>query len=440
VVRSLGRAQCSTRDSDREINQPPEYERVAAAPSNGLTPAQNAAIAQSIAQAIAAGKAPIVAAQTQADQASQQQQQNITGLSAALGEILKGIGPGVEQTYSDASARQSAFAKGFSDHMQEQLGQNAKGTSSFLQNVVGAPASQIADVAGKVAPAAAGDTLYGLRGYIPASNLNEEGAAFAAAAKELPGIADAQGLQQIAKVQAAQRTTDQGFATQLADLMAKVPGLRTSLESQYRTADYHQAVMDALNNYRSGVNPSGVGTLPGYQVDPVTGAIAKVPPGYTINPGGQVVKIPTPVSTKGAIASATKTALGIIKAGAKQTTAYGPKMVAKQDPLTKLYITATGAMTSDISQAALVPSPTGGRVAKGTRFSQPYYDVIHQVESAVAPLVPAGWSTGQVVKFVQGLVNPYFPAGKGGRPGSGTPKATTAISPAAAAVAHPGPR
>lgn len=146
----------------------------------------------------------------------------------------------MQQTYSDASARQAAFAKGFSDHMQATLGQNATNTSNFLQNVVGAPSSQIAQVQGQVAPAAAGDTLYGVKGFIPASTLNEEGAAYTANANQLPAIANSQGLQQIGRVQQAQNVTDQGFANELAKIAGSIPQIR------------HQLATDAFNqNYKT---------------------------------------------------------------------------------------------------------------------------------------------------------------------------------------------
>lgn len=167
--------------------------------------------------------APVKQAQQASDQASQQNQTNITGLSSALGQLLSGIGPGVEKTYSDAADRQAAFAKGFSDAAQAAQGQRSADTSSFLQNIVHAPDSQVSQVQGQVNPAGTGDTLYGLRGYIPASTLNEEGAAYTANAKMLPSIAESQGLQQLSKEQATQRATDAKFAQELGSISAKAP-------------------------------------------------------------------------------------------------------------------------------------------------------------------------------------------------------------------------
>lgn len=143
--------------------------------------------------------------------------------------ILQGIAPGVQQTYSDAAQRQAAFAKGFSDHMQAAQAQRAGDTSSFLQNVVGAPSEQVGQVAAQTNPAAAGDTLYGLRGYIPASTLNEEGAAYTANARQLPAIAQAQGLQQIGKVQADQRAQDAKFGQDIATEAGKAPQYRQQI-------------------------------------------------------------------------------------------------------------------------------------------------------------------------------------------------------------------
>jgi cell wall-associated NlpC family hydrolase len=173
--------------------------------------------------------APVKQAQAASDAQSQANQKNIQGLTGGLASILQGIAPGVEQTYNDASARQAAFAKGFSDHLQSTLNQNATGTQSFLQNIVGAPQAQQDQVQSQVAPPGASDTLYGLRGYIPASTLNEEGAAYTANAKMLPADAQAQGLQQISKEQAAQRATDQKFADQLATIGSKAPEYQRQL-------------------------------------------------------------------------------------------------------------------------------------------------------------------------------------------------------------------
>lgn len=178
-----------------------------------------------------AATGPIKQAQTTYDAGSQANQQNVTGLSAALASILGGIGPGVKQTYEDASARQAAFAQGFSQHMQDELGKNATNTSSFLQNIVGAPSSQIADTAAKTAPGAASDTLYGIQGYIPASTLNEEGAAYTANAQQLPGIAHSQGLQQIAKIQADQAKQDADFAQQIGSESGKAPQYARQLQT-----------------------------------------------------------------------------------------------------------------------------------------------------------------------------------------------------------------
>lgn len=196
---------------------------------------------------IAAATKPIQQAQTTYDTQSQGQQQNITGLTQALAGILGGIAPGVQKTYQTAADSQAAFAKGFSDQMQQRLGQNATDTSSFLQNIVGAPASQIADVAGKVNPAGAADTLYGLRGFIPASTLNEEGAAYTANAQMLPGIANSQGLQQIGKVQAAQRAQDATFAQQIASEAAKGPEYGRQIGNDLFNQAYKRATLRNQN-------------------------------------------------------------------------------------------------------------------------------------------------------------------------------------------------
>lgn len=178
---------------------------------------------------VAAQTAPIKQAQTTYDQGSQQQQQNVTGLTSALAGILGGIAPQVQGTYKQASDNQAGFAKGYSDFMQQQLAQNAGSTSDYLKNIVGAPSSQITQVADQVGAPHAGDTSYALGGYIPASTLNEEGAAYTANAQQLPAIANSQGLRQIGSIQGAQQKQDADFANQIATVAGQIPKLTNDL-------------------------------------------------------------------------------------------------------------------------------------------------------------------------------------------------------------------
>ena len=103
----------------------------------------------------------------------------ITGYSQAAAEILKSIGPQVQQGYADAAQRQANFAKGFSIGFQNAAGGNADQANALLaQN--GSPQTVTSQGEGGA------NVIYGMGGVIPASSFEREGAAFGAAASMLP--------------------------------------------------------------------------------------------------------------------------------------------------------------------------------------------------------------------------------------------------------------
>lgn len=185
-------------------------------------------------QSVAAERA---AAATRAEQEQASTEQAFKALSG----ILKGISPTVGNAYRTAGIDQAMFAKGFTDglaHLQSQAGAQ---TSERLG--AGTPQAQAAGAA--VGGTGAQNALYALGGYIPASTLNREGAAFQAAAAQLPGTAAGQGLQQVQALAAKQALTDAGFDAREAGLMARIPGLAQTaldhLRSAKATQDYRAA-------------------------------------------------------------------------------------------------------------------------------------------------------------------------------------------------------
>lgn len=194
--------------------------------------------AQQIAQWVQATQLPQMQAITDAENASHAQETasatQTQGYYKALAQLLSTLGPETQGTYAAASGAQAAFGKGFSDglaNVQTQM----QGQSNDALGVAGAPASQAADVTQSIGGTGATDALYASGGYIPATDLNREGAAFTAAANMLPASAAGEGAQSIQNLIAASNTADQGFNQQRSDLAAQVPGLALQYQSQLAT-------------------------------------------------------------------------------------------------------------------------------------------------------------------------------------------------------------
>jgi hypothetical protein len=170
----------------------------------------------------------IQAAQAASELAAKNAAKTTSGYYGALGELLKGVAPQVQDVYRQAAGDTSAFGKGFSDGL------------AHVQSQTQGEAADVAGISGGAAPPpvspGGANALYALGGYIPATTMEREGAAFSSAAANLPGAAVGQGAASIGKILGDERTAQQGFRKNLTDLAAQVPGLR----SQY------QAAADAL--------------------------------------------------------------------------------------------------------------------------------------------------------------------------------------------------
>ncbi len=171
---------------------------------------------------VQAAMAPILAAIEAQQQAEQrralEQQQALQGYSLAAADLLKGIGPQVQQGYQQAAGAQSAFAKGFSIGFQQEMGKSA-GDANALLAQQGSP-QQVASQG-----TAGADVLYGLGGFIPASTLNREGAAFGAAASMLPATQAGLGQQSIYQARQESAERQRALSDKLLEVEAQRPGL-----------------------------------------------------------------------------------------------------------------------------------------------------------------------------------------------------------------------
>lgn len=166
----------------------------------------------------------IKAAQAASETAAKNAAMTTQGYYSALANVLKGAAPATQGAYQSAAADTSAFGKGFSDGQQH------------VQSQITNDAAHSADISGGAAPGptstAGADALYALGGYIPASTMEREGAAFSSAAAQLPGSAMGQGAAAIGKIAGDQRTDQQALSAKLDDLAAQVPGLRLQYKTQ----------------------------------------------------------------------------------------------------------------------------------------------------------------------------------------------------------------
>lgn len=178
---------------------------------------------QALAQAkaaLAAQQQPIQDEIKQNDATAAQRTTDAQGNALALSKILSGISPQVSRDYSDADQRQQVLAKGFSDGMQAALQKSGAADNATLAQI-GAPAGQQIDPAKATA---ASDALYGQGGFIPASSFNREGAAFTAAADNLPAIALLKGQENGAAVSMSAQAQDVALQNKLAELAGNLPG------------------------------------------------------------------------------------------------------------------------------------------------------------------------------------------------------------------------
>jgi cell wall-associated NlpC family hydrolase len=182
---------------------------------------------------IAAAERPIlqdIQAERAANLARARQQMGFAKAAAALEQ---GIAPRVQDTYTNAANADAGYARGLGSNVQADINQRSDANNAFLAKM-GTPAAglhQAADVGG---------TAYGLQGYIPASTLQREGAAFGSAAEMLPADTLRQGQQQ-ASASLNDMTNIGKLHSELARLAATQPAVYQQLLSTLSDMQYKKA-------------------------------------------------------------------------------------------------------------------------------------------------------------------------------------------------------
>jgi hypothetical protein len=177
-------------------------------------------------QALAPVLAEIQRQQAEERRRAQQAQQHAQATAGGLAQVLGGIAPQTQATYKAAGDSTAAYAKGFSAAAAGDSNATAQGLNDILARTNGGP-QQV-----QAAGSNMGDVLYGLGGFIPGSSLAREGAAFTAAAQNLPATALRQGFSQAGQI----GLQSQEKLTQLEALLrgekAKLPGLTNDIRAQ----------------------------------------------------------------------------------------------------------------------------------------------------------------------------------------------------------------
>jgi len=146
---------------------------------------------------------------------------------------MQSAAPAVSDLYSGAANATAGYARGLGDVAQQPVDQQVASNNAFLQKM-GTP------TAGLETAAPIGDINYGLHGYIPASTLQREGAAWGSAAQLAPQNVLNQG-QQIAGATLANDPTLTELQGQLAKIAATEPQVYQSLLENYQNQAYKQA-------------------------------------------------------------------------------------------------------------------------------------------------------------------------------------------------------
>jgi hypothetical protein len=171
-----------------------------------------------VAAAYDPAKASLEAQRQQALAEAAARQQAIQGFAQAGAEQVAPIGGQVQAGYQDAAARTATYSKGFSVGMQLAQQGSADEINSFLAKN-GSPVGQ--QVQGNTGAA---DVLYGTTGFIPAAGLEREGAAFGAAARQLPATMLGRGQQLQYESQRESQKTDREYLAELSKIEAERPG------------------------------------------------------------------------------------------------------------------------------------------------------------------------------------------------------------------------
>lgn len=219
--------------------------------------------------------------QQQFDEKQAQKQQAAQEFSKALAQIMGQAAPRTQTAYHDAAGATAGFAKGFSGALDDVAGQENASLGSTLAKagISGAPA---ADALGHIGDAS--NVLYGTSGYMPASALEREGAAFTAAASMQPQTALGMGERSVRQLQLDQKDQDQQYANLLAQERGKLPDLARQILNDMLQRQQQEESLAIQQGYLG--NSTRAATANATGIDPVTGSPK---PGYYVTKDGHVV-------------------------------------------------------------------------------------------------------------------------------------------------------
>lgn len=166
-------------------------------------------------------------------QSNLQAAKNQMGFAKAAAAIMQNAAPAVQDAYSGAANADAGYARGLGSGVQAQLNQNQAQDNAFLKQM-GTPQGALTNAA------PVGDTAYGLQGYIPATSLQREGAAWEAAAQLAPGNTLHAG-QQLAQQTLANDPNLAKLQDELTKIAATQPSVYDHLLNSFNTAQYHNA-------------------------------------------------------------------------------------------------------------------------------------------------------------------------------------------------------
>lgn len=155
-----------------------------------------------------------------------------SGFGLAAGELLKGID--YQAPYSGAAGDIGGLAKGFSDAAAARLASVESQNEDFAR-------SQGQDYTSTAKPDALQGTLYDLNGYIPGSNLAEQGAHAAEWGNAQPGIEIAQTRVDLDSLAAKAKAEQDDYATQLINIAKQFPQLKGQALQQLQQYEIDKA-------------------------------------------------------------------------------------------------------------------------------------------------------------------------------------------------------
>lgn len=162
----------------------------------------------------------------------------IQGLTQAEANMLRTVGPAVDQTYKSASDDTSAYAKAYAMGAKASE-EKAQAEANQLLAKNNAPSGQM------LRPSGVDQVLYGTEGYIPASTLRAQGAAFSSAAHMMPQVAFGRGQMSLGAAQAETAERNQQLRDKRLEVEAQRPGLLQQALAEIRKNNLERQAMGA---------------------------------------------------------------------------------------------------------------------------------------------------------------------------------------------------